>query len=93
MEIPTAYIDKFKPAAAPHPGAPRSERDELLNMFCDRLNPDRVKDGYQPYSPSRLAKILKDAGFKQFDWLPLYKSCDRARSFGRLFSHLTKTKV
>lgn len=91
MELPANYLERFKPAA-PKEHAPRSSRDLLLDEFMGRLNPDQVRDGYEEYTPSYLAKVLKDAGYAEGSWHGLYKSCERARSFGALFKHLTKPK-
>ena len=93
MDLPANYQEKFRQPAAEKSGQPRSERDELLDAFLSRLNPDRLKDGYQPYTHAHLAKKLKAAGYTDADYYGLFNSCERARSFGRLFAHLTKPKV
>lgn len=93
MEIPASTREKFNPSAAIKTGEPRSNRDALLNDFLARLNPDREKKGMEPFTPARVAKMLKDGGYDEASWHGLYKSCSRARSFGALFWSLTHPKV
>ena len=94
MEISAAYSEKFQPAAAEiKTGEPRSNRDALVNDFLAKLNPDRIKKGMEPFSPARLQKMLKDAGYAEHTWHALYKSCERARVFGALFWTLTHPKA
>lgn len=94
MEIPASTREKFNPAAVHFEiNQPRSNRDALINDFLARLNPDRLKKGMAEITPARVAKMLKDAGYAEHTWHALYKSCDRARSFGGLFWHLMKPKV
>ena len=87
MDLNTDYIDKFRPAAA-EDHAPRSEREEMLVKFLKRLNGDRKADGLEALTPARLATILK--GVPTGDLYGFYKSCERARSFTRLFWYLLK---
>ena len=68
--------------------AARSEREELLDRFLSRLNPDRAEAGLKPLAPSALATLL--TGVPTTDLYGFYKSCERARSFSRLFWHLLK---
>lgn len=90
MELPETYSEKFQPAAV-QKNQPRNEREELLDRFLAKLNPDRLKKGMEEISHSRLAGMLE--GRSSSDIYGLYQSCDRARSFGGLFWHLMKPKV
>lgn len=83
MEIPANYSAKFtKPLTAP---AERSERDELLQRFLDRVNPTRVRDGFAPYTHGRLARMVSAAGYETADLHRLFKECDGAAHFSKLF--------
>jgi hypothetical protein len=61
----------------------RSERDELLDKFLDKLNSARVSGGFAPLSHPRVAKLLK--GMDTQAMYALYRECDQAKSFGGLF--------
>ena len=73
---------------------PRSEWEEQLDNFLERLNPGRVKKGYAPYTHGWLAKRLQqcghDTGAKAYQ---LYRKCESGRNFGALFETFTRKKV
>lgn len=79
MELPLGYTEKFSPKK----NAPRSEREEVLQKFLERLNHSRKEAGIPPMSYGRLAKIF--TGVPTSDLYPFYKTCEGARSFSRFF--------
>jgi hypothetical protein len=90
MEIASAYLDKFRPPAVKK-SQPRSAWEEQLDKFASQINPDRVRDGYKPYSHARLAGMLKKAGVQDAPGAYLlYQRCATGHSFSRLFSYLTR---
>lgn len=90
MDIPASVREKFKPAAALK-NQPRSEREELLDRFLAKLNPDRAKKGMDPISVGRLVKMFELV--PTHDLHAIYKNCERGRSFGGLFWHIMKPKA
>lgn len=90
MDLPATYSEKFKPAAV-QKNQPRSEREELYDLFLVRLNPDRAKKGMGPISAGRLAKMFELVSVS--DMHAIYKNCERGRSFGGLFWHIMKPKA
>ncbi len=91
LEIPAAYLSKFHIRRA---GEARSTRDEQMEVFLHRINASRVNDGYPKYTYSRLAGMLKKAGYGSDDLYALAKVCDTYRSFGAGFHHqLSKPRV
>lgn len=73
----------------------RCRRDELVDAFLAKLNPDRVAAGYQPYTPGVVLGKIKRAGYQTDtdDLHTLYRQCESAHSFGKLFSYLMKNSV
>lgn len=55
-------MDRIAPAFDPDrfrkPPTRDTERGDLMTYFKDRLNPARVKDGFQPISMGRMGRIL-----------------------------------
>lgn len=64
-------------AASPHI---RSARDEMVQKFADRLNADRSKAGYKPWTVKYVAVMLSLVDTE--DLWPLYKKCETKRAFG-----------
>ena len=62
---------------------PRSERDELVQKFTDRLNVDRVRSGRKPY-PARVVAVKLSLVKTDELWF-FYQLCDRANNFGAYF--------
>ena len=74
-------------------GTKGSNYSDQLDQFLDRLNPSRVSAGYKPYTHSRIGRMLKLAGYKAGDLHRLYKECDQANSFSKLFHWKMKQRV
>jgi GH25 family lysozyme M1 (1,4-beta-N-acetylmuramidase) len=88
MEFPSSFLQSLNTS-----GGPRSEWEEQLDRFLARLNPERTKAGYKPYTHAHLAKLLKNANVHDAAGAyRFYRTCERADNFGRLFAHLTKTR-
>jgi hypothetical protein len=89
MNLPATYATKFSKQAT---GQPRSAWEEQLDRFAARLNPDRIKAGFRPYSHARIAKLLSNAGINDAAGAHHFfrKLEVEARVFGRLFDKLTK---
>ena len=64
-------------------GAPRSERDELVGKFAERVNAARAIDGFKPLPHGKFVRVLAKKATGEL-WA-FYRECDRARSFSRLF--------
>ena len=90
MELPTDYLEKIRRRRA-EKGLPRSERDEMLELFLARLNAARIVDGLPKMTHARLATSLK--GIPTGDLFPFYKQCEGARHFSRFFWWSLKPKA
>ena len=90
MEIPTGLLERYKPREI-LTGAPRTEREELIDRFLLALNPSRVAKGYEPYTFPRLSRMLKGKNEQQL--YAFYRQCEGARSFSRMFHWALKPKV
>ena len=100
MNLPEGYQRKFQsdPAAEKNQaGKPRNDWEEQLDVFAAKLNPDRIKADFRPYSQARIAKLLNNAGVHDGPAAyRFYKTIEtNARNFGKLFDFLTRahTKV
>jgi len=60
-----------------------TERGELMQYFCDRLNPDRVRDGYSKITLGRMGKTLEKIPTKDLYYLK--RVCDDAQNFAKKF--------
>jgi len=60
-----------------------TERGELLQYFRQRLNVDRVRDGYPPLTMGRMGKALEKIPTKDLYYLK--KVCDDAQNFSKKF--------
>lgn len=76
------------------PTKARCRRDLIVEDFLSRLNPSRQEAGYRPYTATwLLGRIAKSGRRTDEESLhALYRECEKARSFGRLFSALTASK-
>ena len=95
MNLPEGYQRKFQgnPAAENNrAGKPRNDWEEQLDMFAAKLNPDRIKADFRPYSQARIAKLLSNAGVHDGPAAyRFYKTIEtKARNFGKLFDFLTR---
>lgn len=82
MDIPENLLDKYR-APATKSGAPRNERQEMMDKFLAKLNPPREAEGYPPLTVSRLSVSLQ--GIPTGDLHAFYQECSNAKSFGRFF--------
>jgi hypothetical protein len=60
-----------------------TERGEMMQYFCDRLNPDRVRDGYAKMTLGRMGKTLEKIPTKDLYYLK--RVCDDAQNFAKKF--------
>jgi len=60
-----------------------TERGELLEYFCERLNSSRKADGLVPIVIPRMAKMLEKIPTKDLYYLK--SVCDRAENFSKKF--------
>ena len=74
-----------------------TERGEMLKYFCERLNSDRVRDGYPRFTIARMGKTLEKIPTKDLYYLK--RVCDDAQNFSKKFwwevnpkKHEPKTK-
>jgi hypothetical protein len=87
MEMPAGYQAKF----AERTGAPRTEREELITKFLDKLNPDRTSAGYRCMTYARVARMLQHLPTPEL--YPFFKQCENARSFGAYFHWALKPQT
>ena len=60
-----------------------TERGELMKYFCERINPDRRRDGLAPISMARMGKMLEKIPTKDLYYLK--SVCDKALNFSKKF--------
>lgn len=60
-----------------------TERGEIMQYFCERLNPGRVRDGYGPITMGRMGKLLQEIPTKDLYYLK--KVCDDSANFSKKF--------
>ncbi len=60
-----------------------TERGELMEYFCTRLNRDRERDGYGQITLGRMGKTLEKIPTKDLYYLK--KVCDDASNFSKKF--------
>jgi len=70
----------------------RSERDEYIVKFLERINPSRVSAGYSPLTPVRLCHTVTKAFGKSDTGILylLYKKCEQFDDFSKGFYYLTR---
>ena len=90
MDLPQEYHSKFQPTKR-LPGEPRSGWEEQLGRFSQRLNPERQRAGFRPYTHQRIGKLLANYGIHdEGAAAAFYKKLDtEAKNFGALFNRLT----
>lgn len=69
----------------------RSERDELLQMFIDRLNQARVGTKFKPLAARSVA--IKVAHIPTSDLWAFYRQCEQAKSFSAYFFWALKPQI
>jgi hypothetical protein len=63
--------------------AKKTERGELMEYFCRKLNATRVQDGLGPISMGRMGKLLEKIPTKDLYYLK--RVCDDAGHFSKKF--------
>jgi hypothetical protein len=63
--------------------ARETERGELLKYFCERINVQRVRDGYPKLTIGRMGKTLEKIPTKDLYYLK--RVCDDASNFSKKF--------
>lgn len=63
-----------------------TERGELMEYFCERLNKARLRDGLQPISMGRMGKTLEKIPTKDLYYLK--RVCSDAGNFSKKFWYL-----
>ena len=61
----------------------KTERGELLKYFCERINPQRIHDGYPRITIARMGKTLEKIPTKDLYYLK--RVCDDAQNFSKKF--------
>ncbi len=54
-----------------------------MQYFCERLNPERVRDGFAALSMGRMGKLLQEIPTKDLYYLK--KVCDESNNFAKKF--------
>jgi hypothetical protein len=78
-------MERIKPTL-PKPTATtaRSEREELMQKFLNRINPSRDAMRLKPLTAASFNKLVEGWGTtSNLYWL--YGECDRARNFSKMF--------
>jgi hypothetical protein len=60
-----------------------TERGELLKYFIDRINPQRIQDGFGKITMGRMAKTLEKIPTKDLYYLK--RVCDDSQNFSKKF--------
>ena len=60
-----------------------TERGELMQYFRQKLNIDRVQDGYAPITMARMGKILEKIPTKDLYYLK--RVCEDSKNFSKKF--------
>ena len=94
MDFPKGYLFKLQ-STERQPGEPRSGWEEQLDRFAQRLNPERERAGFKPYTHERIGKLLASCGVhNEGAAAAFYKRLDtHAKNFGALFNKITKSKA
>jgi len=66
--------------------ARQTERGELMQYFCERLNRARTRDGLPPITMGRMGKMLEKIPTK--DLYYIQSVCDDAENFSKKFWYL-----
>ena len=71
------------------PTTARTEREELVQKFLDRINPSREAMKLKPLTASRFNKEVQFMP-KKHDLYWLYSVCDKADNFSKMFWYQVK---
>jgi hypothetical protein len=77
MQHISAHIKRTMSAAR------ETERGELLKYFCERINAQRLRDGYPKVTIGRMGKTLEKIPTKDLYYLK--RVCDDAGNFSKKF--------
>lgn len=94
MELPEGYFEKFRRENnLKTAGAPRSNREELVAKFLERLNEECKRDGYPLYTTGRLVKMF-DNRSDSFLY-QLFNECSEpaVKKFGAIMKYKLKPKI
>lgn len=61
----------------------KTERGELLTYFCERINAQRLSDGYPVLTIARMGKTLEKIPTKDLYYLK--RVCDDSKNFSKKF--------
>ena len=61
----------------------KTERGELMEYFCEKLNRDRVRDGLPKIAMGRMGKMLEKMQTKDLYYIK--RVCDDAEHFSKRF--------
>lgn len=67
-----------------------TERGELMQYFCQRINTQRVQDGYPKVTMGRMGKMLEKIPTKDLYYLK--SVCDDSKNFSKKFWWLLNPK-
>lgn len=72
----------------------RSQRDEYIVKFLEKINPVRERNGYHPLTAKEfIGKVNKKFGKTDAGWLYLlYKKCEKFDEFSAGFNYLTRIR-
>lgn len=73
----------------PTPTTARTEREEQVQHFLDRINPGREAMHLKPFTHARFNKLVEGWGEKR-DLYWLYNECSRANNFSKMFWYKVK---
>ena len=96
MELPDQYSDtdryleRIRRRRA-EKKLPRNPRDEMLELFVDRINAGNVADGFPAVGFGRVAKMLE--GIPTGDLFALFQKCQTYRKFGAGLRHELRPKA
>jgi hypothetical protein len=96
MELPDqysdtdSYLERIRRRRAEEK-LPRNARDEMLELFVDRINAGNIADGFPEASFGRVAKMLE--GIPTGDLYALFQKCQTYRKFGAGLRHELKPKA
>jgi hypothetical protein len=78
-------MERIKPTfPKPMATTARSEREELVQKFLDRINPGRESVKLKPLTAARFNTLVQGWGDKRgLYWL--WSTCDHAKDFSKMF--------
>ncbi|HVU80015.1 MAG TPA: hypothetical protein VHD37_01485 [Candidatus Paceibacterota bacterium] len=83
LSKPRAAQDSRMPGRPAQKKARITERGEMMEYFCGKLNVSRIEDGLAPLSMPRMGKILEAIPTK--DLYALKSKCEQSKHFSKKF--------